>query len=338
VLPKPKTGIDDYLANGRNLEEIAALAVPLESVNLSMTAKQWRASTVVQELGKLGWRFARGGGQLYFYSDGVYRLARTFLLKYLTRLLESDWTPGRADAVYRFCLDASQELWEKPPLRIINVKNGLLDLDSAELRPHDPTFLSAVQRACHFNPDSECPAIERFVKEVFPLDALRLAYELAGWLAVPDTGWQKAVMLVGTGHNGKGTYLRLLTALLGAENVSTLTMQSISDNRFSTADLYGKLANICGDIPQKPLEIQIPSSRSLGKIALRLSASTATPLLLLPSLALCSLRTSRLQALTEPMPISVAGKSFPSRVNSPIKRQTRGWTLSCTRQRNYPAC
>ncbi|MBI4199685.1 MAG: hypothetical protein HY535_04340 [Chloroflexi bacterium] len=252
--PPDKVGIDDYLAKGHNLQEAASLAVPLEARMNGPGPRQWRALPVVEELGKAGWRFAKGGSQLYAYKGGAYRPAKGMLLGYLTRFMGTEWTSGRADAVYRFCLDASQELWERPPLRILNVRNGLLDLDTGELRPHEPDFLSAVQLAVRFDPAATCPAIERFVCEVFPPDALRLAYELAGWLATPDTSWQKAVMLVGSGANGKGTYLRLLTAMLGAENVSALSLQDIAGNRFAAAELFGRLANLCGDIPALALE------------------------------------------------------------------------------------
>lgn len=213
--PPEKTGIDDFLADGHNLQEAASLAVPLEVRMNGTGPKQWRALPVVEELGKAGWHFAKGGGQLHSYQHGAYRPAKMMLLSYLTRFLGADWTPGRADAVYRFCLDASQELWERPPLRTLNLKNGLLDLDSGELRPHSHEFLSPVQLASRFDPDATCPTIDRFVSEVFPPDALRLAYELAGWLTVSDTSWQKAIMLVGSGSNGKGAYLRLLAAMLG---------------------------------------------------------------------------------------------------------------------------
>lgn len=265
MTPNPKVGADDVLANGHSLDDLARVAVPLEARMNGTGPKQWRALPIVEELGKAGWHFAKGGGQLYTYKDGVYRPAKGVLQNYLTRFLGVEWTPGRADAVYRFCLDASQELWERPPLRTLNLRNGLLALDSGILRPHEHTFLSAVQLAVRFDPAATCPAIERFVSEVFPPDALRLAYELAGWLATPDTSWQRAVMLVGSGNNGKGTYLRLLTAMLGGANVSALSLQSISDNRFSAADLYGKLANLCGDIPAKALESTATFKKIVGE-------------------------------------------------------------------------
>jgi putative DNA primase/helicase len=65
--------------------------------------------------------------------------------------------------------------------------------------------------------------------------------------------WQRAFMLIGPGDNGKSTYLNLVTALLGDENVSNQTLQALVENRFSVATLDHKLANIAADIGDRSL-------------------------------------------------------------------------------------
>jgi putative DNA primase/helicase len=61
-------------------------------------------------------------------------------------------------------------------------------------------------------------------------------------------------MAVGDGANGKSTYLSVLKALLGAENVSGRPIQDFGQDRFAAADLFGKLANICADLPPNELK------------------------------------------------------------------------------------
>jgi putative DNA primase/helicase len=58
---------------------------------------------------------------------------------------------------------------------------------------------------------------------------------------------------VGIGRNGKSKLLELITALLGKDNVSNQTIQSLCYNRFSLAELHRKLANISADLPSKEL-------------------------------------------------------------------------------------
>ena len=57
----------------------------------------------------------------------------------------------------------------------------------------------------------------------------------------------KAFILTGDKSNGKSTYLDLIKAILGDENISALDLKELGD-RFSTSMMFGKLANIGDDI------------------------------------------------------------------------------------------
>src|SRR5699024_4892885 len=57
----------------------------------------------------------------------------------------------------------------------------------------------------------------------------------------------KAFILIGDKANGKSTFLSLLQAMLGSENISSLDLSELGE-RFKTAELFGKLANIGDDI------------------------------------------------------------------------------------------
>ena len=58
-------------------------------------------------------------------------------------------------------------------------------------------------------------------------------------MVVPQKGWYKS--------NGKSTFLDMVKAVLGEENVSALDLKELGD-RFSTSMMFGKLANIGDDI------------------------------------------------------------------------------------------
>jgi P4 family phage/plasmid primase-like protien len=145
------------------------------------------------------------------------------------------------------------ELWERPPVDEVNVSNGILDLHSGKLRPHDPSYLSPVQIPTSYDPSAECPAWDKFVSEVFPEDAVELAFELAADLITPSRSAQKAILFLGEGSNGKSTYLRALTALVGSTNTAGVSLHKLESDRFATARLLGKLANICPDLPSTHL-------------------------------------------------------------------------------------
>ncbi len=78
--------------------------------------------------------------------------------------------------------------------------------------------------------------------------------EIIGYTLYPRYILHKAFMLHGSGSNGKTTYLRLLNDILGENNVSSISLQEISERPFSRVPLHNKLANIFSDIPAQPLK------------------------------------------------------------------------------------
>ncbi|TFH50234.1 MAG: hypothetical protein E4G89_03650 [Methanothrix sp.] len=136
---------------------------------------------------------------------------------------------------------------------VINLKNGLLGLETMQLQPHTPDYLSTAQLDVLYNPDAKAPNIVKFLQEVAQSGDVALIEEIIGWLLWPDYHIHKAIMLVGPGRNGKGTLLRLITAFMGRKSISNVTLQDLVSDTFAKSDLYGKLANIGGDLPAKDL-------------------------------------------------------------------------------------
>lgn len=78
--------------------------------------------------------------------------------------------------------------------------------------------------------------------------------ELVGYLLIPKTRAQKAFVLVGKGGAGKSTLLGVIQELLlGRANVANIAWQCLGD-KFSTAELDGKLANIFADLPTRSID------------------------------------------------------------------------------------
>ena len=260
-----KVGVDDFFAAGGDGATLAAALVPFET---------WRASVKGEEGGKraLGLTkeladaitqdmcFAQdAGGFLYYFVGGVYRpKAEEYVRRRVKGLLEADertkeWTSGAANEVVEYIRVDAPQLWPEPPLDIVNVQNGLLDVVTRTLAPHAPTHLSVVQIPVAYDPEATCPGWEKFVDDVFPADARDLAWEIPGYLMVPDTRIQQSILLLGDGGNGKSTYLKAVSAFLGRANVSALSLHKIESDRFAASDLVGKLANICADLPSEHL-------------------------------------------------------------------------------------
>jgi putative DNA primase/helicase len=199
------------------------------------------------------------GTKLYRFVTGAYRAkAEEFLRRQVKRILKEWnksqlWSPTLAEQVIEYVRVDSPVLWERPPLDVLNVQNGLLDLASRELKPHQPSFLSPVQLPVRYDPKATCPHIEAFVNDIFPPDAHDLAWEVPAFIMRPDKSIQKAVLAIGGGGNGKSTYLQMVTSFIGKENTSSLSLHKLESDRFAAARIIGKLANICADLPSEHL-------------------------------------------------------------------------------------
>lgn len=68
--------------------------------------------------------------------------------------------------------------------------------------------------------------------------------------------FQKFVILLGTGGNGKSTFSNYLTKLIGSDEVSNVNLNRLSDSndRFSKSGLVGKSINIGGEVSAKFLK------------------------------------------------------------------------------------
>jgi putative DNA primase/helicase len=196
---------------------------------------------------------ANASGQLYVFRDGVYRPGgNADLEKRIAQRLGDDWRKQRAAEVIAYLGAVSDRLWLEPPRDRVNCLNGIVGLDG-QLQPHTPDFLSPIQINAAFDPAAACPAIDKFLAEVLAPDDVELIYELVGYLVVPDQSLQTAMMFLGEGANGKSTLLNLITDLLGHRNVSSVALHRLDEDRFSVAELEGKLANVFADLDARAL-------------------------------------------------------------------------------------
>lgn len=201
------------------------------------------------------------GGTLWVYRKGAYirrgeAVVRHYVKKLLVGPLEMPhkWSRHLQEEVVAFISVDAPMLWTTPPTDKVNLRNGILNLTTMQLEGHDPAFLSPVQLPIEYDPAASCPAVERFIEQVFPSDVHALAWEIFAWLLTPDISFQKAIIALGEGGNGKSRWLMLLQAFLGKEQISAVPLQKLEADRFSIARLVGKMANICADLPPTAME------------------------------------------------------------------------------------
>lgn len=116
---------------------------------------------------------------------------------------------------------------------LLAAANGVVDLKTGELLPHDPALRFSVGTPVAYDPSANAPRFERFLREVLVDEDYRYDPELAEWVwrwvGYCTTGLTSEELLaiwLGTARNGKGALWEAITAALGREVATTAAMDT----------------------------------------------------------------------------------------------------------------
>lgn len=195
------------------------------------------------------------GNKLWRYVNGVYTSdAEDWIKAQVVKRLGKRWNSRASDDTIRYIQDQSRIDIDRINQHegLVNVANGMLDVRNNQLLPHDPKYLSTVQLPLIFDPNADTTAIDKFIAEILPADAIALFWQYVGSAFLTARYTPKAfIALVGPADSGKSQVLSLLINFFGGrQNVATLSLQTLADNKFATAELFGKIANIFSDLDE----------------------------------------------------------------------------------------
>lgn len=130
---------------------------------------------------------------------------------------------------------------------IINFQNGLLYLDTLELKEHSPEIYSTIQIPCNWNPNRSiikgAPVFESFLNKLTEnsKDKKKLLLQYIGVCLSNINGhrMKKSLFMVGAGNTGKSQLKSLTEKLLGFGNSAAIDLSEL-EQRFGTSKIYGK--------------------------------------------------------------------------------------------------
>lgn len=160
-------------------------------------------------------------------------------------LVENVWATLQRIAHVSTSLDAPFRLTEPPQAiprgRFAVMQNGIIDLKSRELHPAHPELFQPNPLPFDYQPGAASPEWERFLSSLWSEtpESIRLLKQWIGYLIGGDTSRQKILFLIGPRRSGKGTILRVLTELLGPENVTSALLTELGSD-FGLSSLAGK--------------------------------------------------------------------------------------------------
>jgi len=192
-----------------------------------------------------------GKQEIYFYKDGYYipggeAVIRQQVDKYLDELTTIQRKNEVVDYIRNIEMLDRETL--EPDARYVNMANGVYDIKTKKLLKKSYEYKFLNQIPVKYDPKAECKNIKKFFGEVLYADLIPTMQEMIGYCLYRKYTYHKAFLLYGGGQNGKGTAISLIQAFLGNHNTHTRSLKSLVTDKFSIADLYGKLANFGADI------------------------------------------------------------------------------------------
>jgi putative DNA primase/helicase len=193
--------------------------------------------------------------EMYVYRDGTYfQAVNEIIYPEIQSILGPITTSASKREVFGLIASMTmkpREVFASSDPRYIPVRNGVYDRDTHVLLPHDPKYRFTFQFPVIYDADASCPLTDAFLDTVLDSEQRLTVEEWLGYFFLRSYMFKKAIIFVGEGDTGKTTLLEAISFLLGPQNISSVSLQKMSGDKFAAAHLYGKHGNIVDELSAK---------------------------------------------------------------------------------------
>lgn len=186
--------------------------------------------------------------QLYIYKDGIYvndlSIIESEMITHISKLSKQ-----KRQEVMSYIYISIRDNSERANAKYIAFNNGVLNIETNEFMNFSPNIIITNKINFNYNPNAYFEVGDKTLDKIACNDPKirMLLEEVIGYTFYTRNELRKSFILIGDKANGKSTFLDMIKTILGDENTSALDLGELGD-RFKTAELYGKLANIGDDI------------------------------------------------------------------------------------------
>lgn len=186
--------------------------------------------------------------QLHLYEDGIYVTGQDKIESKMIEVVPSLNRAKRSE-VYAYINLLIRKNLRTLDANLIAFKNGVYNIKDGSFTDFSPDYIITNKINWNYNPSAKSELAETTLKKFACNDEKieKLLKEVIGYCFYRYNELGKAFILTGDKSNGKSTFLDMISYLLGQENISSLDLAELGE-RFKTAELFGKLANIGDDI------------------------------------------------------------------------------------------
>lgn len=213
------------------------------------------------------WGLCRREGFFYSYNGAFWKpLEKDDLKAFLRQVAERMGVDKFTARYVEFSKDLFEQFTEtaylpapdvSPDIVKINLQNGTFEIGthSQHLRAPDAADFLTHQLPFAYDPSATAPQFRQFLNRVQPdPDCQKLLAEYLGYVFINPAKLklEKTLLLYGSGANGKSVFFEIVTALLGPDNVSHYSLQSLTNEpAYCRARLGIPLVNYASEINGK---------------------------------------------------------------------------------------
>lgn len=192
--------------------------------------------------------------QLHIYRDGIYVSGKAAIEASMIQHIPSLSRAKRTE-VFEYLNISIQDNINSNDADWIAFENGIYNIFDDTFSGFSSELVITNKIRWNYNPAAYSKAADEMLGRVSCGDpqVRLLLEEMIGYCFYRRNELRKAFILAGDGSNGKSTFLAVMQSLLGEENISSLDLKELGD-RFKTAEMVGKLANIGDDISDEFIE------------------------------------------------------------------------------------
>ena len=187
-------------------------------------------------------------GQLHIYKDGVYIDGYNYIEAEMIKYLPGLNRQKRSEVLAYIEISITKNS-QVSSANYIAFKDGIYDMEQDIFIDFDPSIIITNKINFNYNPGAYNEITDKTLNKLACNDGdiRSLLEEVIGYCFYRRNELRKSFILIGDKANGKSTFLDMIKTLLGDENTAALDLKELGD-RFKTAELFGKLANIGDDI------------------------------------------------------------------------------------------
>lgn len=198
--------------------------------------------------------------EMWIYSEGIYVPQGKSFIKEFIRIILGDNYRERVvnEVIEKIEADTfieAKNFFNTNYIAEVPLENGILNLITRELNEFSDKKIFFNKLPIKYDAKADCPYIKQHFGAVLRDSSdTEVMFEIIGYCLLKEYKIEKSIMMLGNGRNGKGKTQELIKRFLGPQNCSSIPLGAMQHNNFCVSELFGKMANLAGDISHTDLK------------------------------------------------------------------------------------